>query len=361
MRPRLTLTASLLLGGLLTGCDGAPTQPGAVPAPTSAAQPSALLVDGPASVPPGETAAFKASARFADGSLRDVTQEALWTSSDPSIVSVASGGVATGHGVGEALVSYRLAAMESGRRALLVLPAGTYMLSGVARDGDAVIFGAHVELRGQTGAAIATTTTNWEGRYTLYGAPADATIRVTHDAFTEGVASLASAAGTALRRSLDVRLSRLGARADHSGSYVLDVRASCEPGNPFPESLRHRRYRAVLTQDARAHVTARLSGAEFFKFFPWSTVGNPGVLGGTASEGRARFALGDSWDWGVNADLTEKLPDQTSLVIHGVAELTATPTGLVGTLNGSFDLYPTTAWAVSMSCRSSAHQFVFTR
>jgi hypothetical protein len=320
------------------------------------------VADVPVSLAPGETGAVKATARYADGSVRDVTAEALWTSSHPSIASIASGGVATGHAMGEALVSFRLGTMESGGRSLLVLPSETYLVSGaaLAADGDAAILGAHVELLTHAGATIATATTEWGG-YRFYGVPVDATLRVSRDGFTPAMAAVASARGASLRRSLDVRLSRVGARPDYSGVYELRVTASCQPGNPFPEALRHRRYSAVLTQDVRLQLSVQLSGADFFKFFTWSSVGTPGKLSGLASDDRARFFLGDSWDWGVNADLAEQLPNQTWLVIHGTADVAATPTAFVGTLDGSFDLYPAGTWAPSMSCKSPAHQFVLTR
>ena len=366
MRRILTLTASLAIGCLLAGCDRSLTEPTPTLAPAPSVTPNgtlptALMVEGPASLAPGEKGAFKASARYADGSLRDVTQEAVWTSSDPLVVSMASGGEATGHANGEALVSFSLGDRKSERRPLLVLAPGTFMVSGNALDGDARILGAHIELLTQTGAPITTTTSNWEGRYQLYGVPDNATIRVTRDGFQAAVVAVATAAGTTVRRSLDLRLTRIGARPDYSGAYVLNVIASCGSGHPLPEALRQRRYNAVITQDSRAQLTVQLSGAEFPKFFPNSSVGTPGVIRGSASEDRARFILGDSWDWGVNPDVAEQLPNGTWLVIHGTAEVTVTQTGLAGTLNGSFDLYPAEGWFASMSCKSSSHQFVFTR
>ena len=41
---------------------------------------------------PGESAQFSASARFADGSARDITSEVAWISSDEAVLSVAPGG-----------------------------------------------------------------------------------------------------------------------------------------------------------------------------------------------------------------------------------------------------------------------------
>lgn len=58
---------------------------------------SRLEVAGPSAVPPGETAQFRATAHFSDGTTRDVTGEAAWLSSNSSVLTL-SGGGAGSHG-----------------------------------------------------------------------------------------------------------------------------------------------------------------------------------------------------------------------------------------------------------------------
>jgi hypothetical protein len=110
---RLVLGASLVLFGVLSACGEdrpVPTQPSQQPnvtvppaaAPSGQATLSSCRVEGPASVPPGESARFRATARYSDGSSRDVTNEVTWSSEDASILTVTAGGTATARNIGEA-------------------------------------------------------------------------------------------------------------------------------------------------------------------------------------------------------------------------------------------------------------------
>ena len=71
---------------------------------------------------------MKAVARFTDGSERDVTAEARWTSSQPQIATVDAGVI-----TGQALGRTRIRATYMSRDAsltIVVKPEGTFILSG---------------------------------------------------------------------------------------------------------------------------------------------------------------------------------------------------------------------------------------
>ena len=127
---------------------------------------SAVLIDGPETVPPGGNARFSATARMSDGTTRDVTSEAVWHSSFPSVLSIDASGLARGQEPGEthlmATFNTRLTTTE-----VMVLPAGTYRLNGIVTESnaaDAALGGAVVEVIGGSGSGLSTTTRN-DGRY----------------------------------------------------------------------------------------------------------------------------------------------------------------------------------------------------
>ncbi len=64
----------MMLAWACDGGNGSPTSPS-----TSQVTLLGIRVNGPASVPPGDTAHYTATARSSDGSSKDVTAAALWS------------------------------------------------------------------------------------------------------------------------------------------------------------------------------------------------------------------------------------------------------------------------------------------
>jgi lactocepin len=54
-------------------------------------------------IPPGQTARLIATARFSDGSTKDVTSQAIWTSSQTNVATVSAGAV-TGVSLGRTVI-----------------------------------------------------------------------------------------------------------------------------------------------------------------------------------------------------------------------------------------------------------------
>ncbi len=82
----------------------------------------------PPTVGPGQMAQVKAVARFTDGSERDVTADARWTSTQPQIATV-DAGVITGQALGRTVIRATYMSRDASLT-LVVKPAGTFVLSG---------------------------------------------------------------------------------------------------------------------------------------------------------------------------------------------------------------------------------------
>ena len=128
--------------------------------------PTSISIAGPAEIAPDSTAQFTSIATYPDGTTGDVTSNAAWTASDPAFVrSVGSGryaGVAVGEG--RANVNYR---GRSSSKTVVVVPTGTFKLSGLIRDVAGGVGGVDVHVVSGTGAGLGTKSLS-SGRYSLY-------------------------------------------------------------------------------------------------------------------------------------------------------------------------------------------------
>ena len=121
LRVGYLLAVALLVSAFVEGCS-----PPATPHRPSHLE--SFRVAGPVAVAPGTSATFKALLdRVA--TLSDVSEEAQWISSNPSVLSV-NAGLATGHVVGEATITARFEEQQTSPTPVMVLPAGTYRLRG---------------------------------------------------------------------------------------------------------------------------------------------------------------------------------------------------------------------------------------
>jgi hypothetical protein len=98
---RRIMWALVAVAGIVTGtgCGGGANPMGPDPEPSPVTQPSATLtavrVEGSTSVAEGESTQLKAVAAFSDGSTRDVSTQAAWSSSQTSVATVSSTGLVT--------------------------------------------------------------------------------------------------------------------------------------------------------------------------------------------------------------------------------------------------------------------------
>ena len=352
--PGVSFAAAL---ALMAACDSSPNRfrPGPQPGPTATV--SRVDVTGPSSIPPGETAQFQATAHFSDGTSRDVTGEAAWFSSNPAVLLLSSGGVATARDRGEANVQVFLSGL-SRTLPVVVLPAGTFRLAGrVTEAGVATEFiqGARVEATVGTGPLLSTMTGS-DGRYRLYGVAADAEIRVTREGYEPHVQRLLLTD----HHTLDIELRLTRPRADLSGQYTLTIAAAPDCSAALPEQARNRTYTAIVSQTAsRLNVT--LADATFFL-----ESGNLyNRFQGYNDGERVTFFLSDRsyYYWYYHPSVIEQITPELFLVPAGQVTGTLSTSGVAGTLNGVVEVRERTGltFKTTATCRSADHRFVLER
>jgi hypothetical protein len=121
---------------------------------TPIASPSAafLSIEGPSSVDSGTTTIFRALLRNADQSVRDVSQEVQWSTSNPGVLSI-DRGLASGLAAGDVTVEARLDDARALKRLAVSPPPVAYTLTiGAGNCSDGA--GLPVALRERTYTAV---------------------------------------------------------------------------------------------------------------------------------------------------------------------------------------------------------------
>lgn len=173
MCTRLLLAA---LAAAAVGCG--PSNP--TPVPTSTV--STLSVAGPATIAPGATVQFTASARMSDGSTQDYTTKVNWRSNNVSMVTIASTtGQATGQATGETQLQAILPAMRATAN-VMVVPAGTYRLTGTVTESGLPVVKATVAVTSGIGTGLSAST-DFGGVYRIYGVAGQIELTVTKDGY----------------------------------------------------------------------------------------------------------------------------------------------------------------------------------
>jgi hypothetical protein len=359
---------AIALASLLGACDdGPPTRPSPPPsAPPGPVTITRLELAGPDSLPPGATAQYSAIAHQSDGTTRDVTSSALWRTGNPSVLSISSStGLATAHARGETVVTTNAGGQFALKPDVIVVPAGTFRLGGIVKDGGVPVIGVRVEVTAGTGQGLATTTTSASpqtpfpnGAYRLYGVSGDTEVRVTRDGYQEQRKKFQVTS----HQTLDFDLVLTRPRPDVSGTYTLTVVAAAECATVLPEATRRRNYIAVIRQDG-ARLVVRLEGAKFVS--SGAQIFNSFV--GAVEPDGVTFKLSEFYNDGFYMylpDVFEELAPSTFLALSGSARTTASAAGYSGTLAGPIEiLEPTSSGTYTKvsSCSSTGHQFVLSR
>ena len=370
MRQTFARGAVTLAVAFVAACGGSTTTTQPSP-PTPAASPTGatltdLRVDGPASVPPGGSAQYTATATYSDGSSRNVTADAKWTSTNDSVLSVTPAGGMTTHVTGFADVVATLGT-RSHSREVVVVPEGRYLVKAFASEDQvtAMIYGVRVEVVSGPAAGLAATT-DWDGLALLVGVPTDAQLRFTKDGYDPAVQSVHVSNNWAEVR---VQMLSSAARPSLPGGYQLTISsAPCADGTVLPEQVRTRVYGARIW-NAGARVMVELDAANFaLQFCPICGETRGNRFTGQAEVLDARFTLEDyaapfDWNAGVYPNVVERLPDGRLLVIAGHAIVAPTGSGFAGTLDGSIAVFDSLNIGTDTSlpaafCQSTNHQFI---
>jgi hypothetical protein len=320
VRARLTVVAAFVAGLIACGGDsnlgpsGTPTVNG-------------LTLTGPTQVAPGETARFTATARYTDGSTKDVTAGTTWSAFPAGVLRLTSPGVFDVVAAGETRVQGSYQRLFSQAQPLLVVPAGTFKLFGVVSDGSGVVEGVVVEAR--SGGGSKTVTTARDGKYAFYGVAG-------------AVELLASARGydpvdvtftVSEHTTRNVSLTTTATPLNLAGTWTLSLSAASPCSDSWPEAIRHRDEPTQITQSG-TRLTFRFNTPTIQQSF----VGSFGRIAGT------EFSLTiDFDDYYLDYGLLER-PTPTDWVgVYGTAEATGNESAISGTFTGRFDYYITAA------------------
>jgi hypothetical protein len=342
-----------------SACDKSPTGPTPPSGPTPPAGPPVvrtISIEGPAVLNLGDIGEFTVTAHLTDGSSRDVTAEASW-SSFFAILQIASPGRVRGNISGEASVAVQFAERYA-YRTVMVLPRGTYRLTGRVTEALAIsgpVVGALVEVTTAGGVRLSAHTDE-QGNYRAYGVANETSVRVVKDGYQSVTQSIGVAAD---HTEHDIALALLAPRADVAGDYTLTITAASECGiglgqGRLPIEAQVRTYQAAVRQEGPA-LQVTLTG-------PTLPDARWGFTGRVEPRGVA-FDL--RWQDGYEPVIVEALPTSNVFIIQGMAMTTGTVNRLVGSLSGEFRVLDTwNVWASTppaASCTSANHQFVLAR
>lgn len=362
MRTLLQSIASFAVVGLAllpASCDRTPpTTPERVPGPAQATTVSIVRLEiaAPASLEPGASTQLKATAVKSDGSLEDVTARAQWTSSNTSVAQISAAGVITGAARGDAMIG----AAYMGRnatRGILVLPNGTFKLSGQITDTGVPLANARIEILSGIGEGQ-TAITSTSGFYVIYGVAGDVRLQAKREGYRNQTQDV-SVSGP---HTLNLAMALDGARQNLAGLYGLAITAACHAGSTLPESARIRAYDALVEQDG-PRLIVRLSGAPLTV-----TNGRGDHFKGILSGSEVTFNIGDVYFWAGyyygQYDLVERFSATQTLTVSGVANATSGVEGISGTMLGTVALTNRTQAPFVPSvveCSSSTHRFEMRR
>ena len=228
---------------LTLACDGdkAPTtpQPPFVPAATTVS----FAVSPPIqTIPPGQTARLTATAHYSDGSTRDVTSQASWTSSQVRVATVSAGAV-TGVALGRTMIRANFERFSTAMT-IVIQPDGTFILKGkVTEPGGVVVGSAAVEvISGPPNQAI----TNSIGDYELFGMAGTFILRVGKTGYFDERRTVTMSGD----QSLAVEITPRSAPAGVAGTYRVTFTAS-PSCTTLPAELKTRTYTARIESGCR--------------------------------------------------------------------------------------------------------------
>ena len=360
-RRQIGIVLTVGLGLIVASCDKSPTRPSVQPPTGTPGAPVAgsvvrIAITAPASIEPGGSGQLTANAIKSDGSVENVTSQAQWTSTNARVLQVSSAGIVTAGERGEANLNARYQ-NRSGTAQMMVLPGGTFRLSGQVSDGGFPLEGVTVTVIGGTGEGL-TTLTGTTGAYALYGVAAQVRLHAKKDGYLNRIEEVQ----VTENRALGFEMAVDGQRRDLSGTYTLNLTAT-RCASALPDAGQNRSYVAAVEQKG-PQLTVRLSGADFIV-----NNGRGDHFSGFVSvDGKVTFAISDAYyyyyyNYG-HFDLVERLNPTGALLVTGIVNATSSPTLISGALDGSIlvsqgTTVPFTRY--SARCYSRDHRFEMRR
>jgi len=361
--PRFVVVVVSLLAAAGCGNRTEPSPPPSSTPPVTNTQPRVVgvKIDGPELVEPGSTTQYRAIAQMSDNTTQDYTATARWTASVASVAAISATGLLTANKAGESQIQAQIPGFFA-RQNLLVLPAGTFRLTGMVSEAGLPLSDARVTVVGGTGAGL-NALTDYYGTYRLYGVAGSVQVEVSKPGYDAVVRQTIVSENTLLDFS-DVR--QTGGTESYAGTYTLTFKVgpNCwedrifggTVSKAFPRDMRERRYTATVKQDG-VRLWVSLSGATFV-----TDLGLANGFAGRIEPGRVTFSLGQDYNY-VLADLSflELASEDTAFSFYGFTRITPDRGQLVSSLSGTAALIPlkalTGTWISGNSCNSSSHIF----
>jgi len=373
---RYTALVVLITGLAACGDSASPPAPSPVAAEATLRN---LDIQGPGQIAPGTEAQFVVTARFSDGSSRDVTSQAVLSVSNheclecapDDVLTVRVDGTVRAFTAGEAWLRAQYNGQEMSKE-ILAIPDGTYKVSGLVTDvesGGMGVNGAQIDVGSEAGKLTAMTSSF--GAYRVYGVRGATTVLVTRHDYQPLRQSLAVDA----HRSLDLQVRPVLRRAGEVHTLTIRAARDCPPAGTdgaLPDVARQRRYTAMLATAVDNRVFARLTGAQFATIpAAYGNMGGDGFVGYTQENGFLFWMKGYYVDFDAYAypDVVEQISDALFFTFWGSTSITggSRATGyLDGVIalfdkdmrpgaNGNWQALPPIA-----SCQSQRHEFTLT-
>jgi hypothetical protein len=377
-----SIAAAVVLAASAHACSD--RSPSAAPSPLPPPEPvlSRIRVEGPAQIEPGTDAQFTVWARFDDGTETDVTAKARLTETgvgcyecdETPILRIGESGVVHAVAVGEAglYASYTHGQREAvdGHHRVLVLPAGTFKLSGRVTEADSGGLSAsyvEVQVDSETGRLRTHATAN--GEYRVFGVRGATLVAVVSD-YHESLQHRLVVDG---HLELNLQIRPIIVRANEAFTLVLEAADDCAPpGVPgaLPDAARQRRYTATLTTTKDDRVFVRLTGADFATYpLDGGGTGGNGFVGQRITGGlffgiRGYYNDGEGLSY---PDILERLSLSQFLTLEGATTISG-GSRMSGALDGTVAVYdvdlrpgPGGWWQPRQpiaSCTSAHHEFI---
>ena len=348
------------LGFFAASCDDAqapgPTGPTPPNPPPAAAAVVRLEIDAPPRIAPGESVQLTATIVRSDGSRESASDRVGWLVDAPAL-TVGRTGLAQGVAPGEVRVSVVFERFTA-TAVVLVLPGGTFKLSGTIADGGFGVGNVTVIAAPRSGATLTTKTTP-DGQYAIYGVAGRVDVQLRKDGYFSRTETLDVGDHAALNVDLDPDTSTT------SGTWTLTLTAGpCDAGATLPAEARQRVYTARIVEEwgPRAYMDARLSGADFVMMVDGSG-GNhfTGFRDHDRDTLRINLYRHEPYEEDEAPSyygLFERLRADLGLAITGQLDTTRTQSAIEGRFSGSFVLIRNPPdGPVEARCDSSAHDF----
>ena len=323
MRARRVLVVAAFIVGLASCGGDSPSGPSSNSSPLTG-----LTINGPAQIAPGETATFTATGRFADGSTQDITTRVTWFGNNAALRLVAPGRF-EGLQPGEALVGAALSRVNAQPQRVLILPPGTFKLSGTVRDESGVVEGVAVEAR--SGGTSKTATTPQDGKFAFYGVGGEVELLASARGYNQSDTTFTVSEHTVR----DISLTTTAIPLDLAGTWTLSLSAASPCSDAWPEAIRHLDEPVAITQQG-TRLTFRFTAPTIQQGF-------------TATSGRiagTEFSLAiDFDDYYEDYGLLDRMTPTDWIGVTGTGEASGDRTAIRGTFAGRFDYYVTQASA----------------